>query len=46
MSKREQLQWLFDEPLEGAAAEKGNGIVLGPVERGMDAKSTWPGQLA
>lgn len=46
MSKKEQLQWLFGERAEGDAIQKGDGIVLGPVERGMDTKSTWPGQLA
>ncbi|GAA5957012.1 hypothetical protein JCM8115_003931 [Rhodotorula mucilaginosa] len=46
MSKQEQLQWLFGEKVEGGAIQKGDGIVLGPVERGMDTKSTWPGQLA
>lgn len=41
MDKEEQLKWLFGEDVE-----KAKEIVLGPVERGMEGKSQWPGQLA
>ncbi|GAA5930273.1 uncharacterized protein JCM15063_004762 [Sporobolomyces koalae] len=42
LSAKEKLQWLVEE---GEGAKKGQGIVVGEVELGMDKKGEWPGQL-
>ncbi|GAA6010659.1 hypothetical protein JCM11491_003014 [Sporobolomyces phaffii] len=42
LSAREKLEWLVEE---GAGRRKGDGIVVGDVELGMESKGEWPGQL-
>lgn len=48
MSPQEQLAWLLDTEGNSGKAKgaEGEEIVLGPVERGMENKGEWPGQLA
>jgi hypothetical protein len=42
LSAKEKLEWLVEE---GAGAKKGEKIVVGEVELGMDQKKEWPGQM-
>jgi hypothetical protein len=43
LSAKEKLQWLVEE---GEGAKKGENIVVGRVELGMENKGEWPGQLS
>lgn len=42
LSAKEKLEWLVEE---GEGARKGEKIVVGQVELGMENKGEWPGQL-
>ncbi|GAA5841818.1 hypothetical protein JCM3766R1_005579 [Sporobolomyces carnicolor] len=42
LSAKEKLEWLVEE---GVGAKKGETIVVGEVELGMENKGSWPGQL-
>ncbi|TNY21504.1 hypothetical protein DMC30DRAFT_350489 [Rhodotorula diobovata] len=41
MSQEEKLKWLVGDDEQG----KGREIVCGPVERGMENRAEWPGQV-
>ena len=41
MSQRDKLKWLVGDDEQG----KGKAIVCGPVERGMEDRADWPGQV-
>ncbi|GAA5907686.1 hypothetical protein JCM8208_005490 [Rhodotorula glutinis] len=41
MSQKDKLKWLVGDDEQG----KGSKIVCGPVERGMEDRADWPGQV-